>query len=196
MDTFIVLEILAAVCGVLCVCIQSQEKILAWPFGIISVFLYVFIFYETYLYSDVLLNATYVVLNIYGWWYWSTQKGENKEVVEIIQLDFKGYLIWLLAIFFGTIALGSFMGNVLGASLPYLDAFTTSGSLVAQYLLAKKVLQNWLLWIVVDIVAINMYIYKNMYITAALFVGYLLLCILGYSKWQKELRIASLEAND
>jgi len=184
MSTLLALEIVAAACGLTCVYLQTKEKILAWPFGIVSVLLYVIIFYESFLYSDVLLHAIYIILNAYGWWYWSKKKDDAVDV-PIINLSKTHYFIWGIVILIGTLGLGTFMGEKLGASLPYFDAFTTSGSLVAQYLLAKKVLQNWLLWIVVDVVAVSMYSYKGLYVTSLLFFAYLLLCIKGYIDWKK-----------
>ncbi|MDX1479831.1 MAG: nicotinamide riboside transporter PnuC, partial [Saprospiraceae bacterium] len=88
----------------------------------------------------------------------------------------------------GTAALGYGMGHYFGASLSYFDAFTTMGSFIAQYLLARKILQNWLLWIIVDVVAVSVYTYKGIYIIAGLFAVYLVLCIKGYADWKKSLR--------
>lgn len=187
----LILQIIAAVTGVGCVYLQTREVIWAWPLGIISVAVSIYVFYTSQLYSDVLLHAVYVILNAYGWWHWSTNKESGEALAPITQMRRNGYLVWALVLLAGTAAMGYFMGNFLGASLSYFDAFTTVGSFIAQFLLARKVLQNWLLWIIVDVVAINVYIYKGIYIIAALFAVYLLLSIKGYYDWRKSYAVQS-----
>jgi nicotinamide mononucleotide transporter len=192
-DMDLVLQLLATVTGILCVYLQTREKILAWPFGIVSVSISVYIFLQSGLYSDVILHVVYIGLNVYGWWVWSTKRRSDNDVAPIVQLTNHQWIIWPIAIFIGAAILGTLMGHYTDASLPYFDAFTTIGSLVAQYLLAKKVFQNWALWIIVDVVAVNVYIYKELYIIAFLFFVYLLLCIKGHFDWKKqyELQIAT-----
>lgn len=187
----LILQLVATVSGILCVYLQTREKILAWPFGIISVSISIYIFMQSGLYSDVLLHLVYVFLNIYGWWIWSTRRRSTADIAPISLITNQGGIIWILAIVSGTILLGTLMGQYTDASLPYFDAFTTVGSLVAQFLLAKKVLQNWLLWILVDVVAINVYIYKEIYIIAFLFFVYLLLSAKGYFDWKKQYGLQS-----
>ena len=193
MSWFLFIEIIAAACGLTCVFLQTKEKVIAWPFGIVSVALYVYVFYESFLYSDVLLHAVYIGLNIYGWYHWVNKRSNQDEKAAIGELSKSGWIIWPTVILFGVLGLGYFMGTHLGAQLSYFDAFTTSGSLVAQYLLARKIIQNWLWWIVVDVVASGVYIYKDLYVTAILFFAYLILCIKGYKDWQKAKSKLSLE---
>ena len=94
---------------------------------------------------------------------------------------------WALIIFIGASVWGFTMNTLTNADLVYFDAFTTVGSLSAQYLLARKILQNWLIWIVVDIVAINVYLIKGLYFTAFMFLIFLLLCIKGFIDWRKSI---------
>lgn len=196
MSLDLILQIIAAVTGVGCVYLQTQEKILAWPLGIISVGVSIYVFYTSRLYSDVLLHVVYVVLNIYGWWNWVQKRQSEEAVAPILQMQRSGYLLWTLVIAVGTLTLGTLMQRWFGASLSYFDAFTTVGSFVAQFLLARKVMQNWTLWIIVDIVAINIYIYKGIYIIAALFAVYLVLCIKGYFDWRKSYRLQAHTTGD
>jgi len=188
-DTNLILQLIATVTGILCVYLQTREKILAWPFGIVSVSISVYIFMQSALYSDVILHLIYVVLNIYGWWNWSTSRQSDTSIAPIAALTRTAWIIWPIIIIIGTALVGTLMGQYTDASLPYFDAFTTVGSLVAQYLLAKKVLQNWTLWILVDVVAINVYIYKEIYIIAFLFFVYLILCVKGHFDWKKQFRL-------
>ncbi|MEE9438070.1 MAG: nicotinamide riboside transporter PnuC [Saprospiraceae bacterium] len=177
-------EILATITGIIGVYFQAKEKIIAWPFVLISVSISSIIFFESKLYSDFGLHIIYIFLNMYGWYIWS-----NKTYKSIVTPTKLLPLNGLIATFLGTVGftliLGYLMHTYTDADLPYFDAFTTSGSLIAQYLLAKKYLQNWWLWIIVDIVAIPMYLYKGLYIIAGLFAVYLILSIYGYLEWKK-----------
>ena len=179
-----ILEIIATVSGILCVYLQTREKIIAWPFGLISVGILVYVFYVSRLYSDVILHTIYIGLNIYGWWYWSSGAGQDKQAA-IKRLSSAHLVLWALLIFAGTAIWGYFMNRMTNADLVYFDAFTTAGSLTAQYLLARKILQNWIIWIIVDVVAINVYIIKDLYFTAFMFFIFLLLCIKGFIDWNK-----------
>lgn len=182
------LEIIAAITGIASVGLQAKEKLIAWPFAIISVSILAYVFFFQKLYSDFGLHIIYIILNVYGWIVWS-QKKESEEVTPTKLLTKQELLTSVLVIILFTILLGYLMSTYTDADLAYLDAFTTSGSLVAQFLLAKKYLQNWMVWIVVDVVAIPLYVYKELYIVAGLFVIYLLICIWGYMEWKKNYEI-------
>jgi len=158
-------EFIAMLAGISCVYLQTKEKIEAWFFGILHIIL--------------------LILNIYGWWYWSQKKKSDSSKAPILFFKSKDWLIWSAVIIISTPIWGYLMNTFFDASLAYLDAFTTVGSLVAQYLLAKKYLENWLIWIIVDVVAIGVYTYKELYFVAFLFLVYLVLCILGWKDWKK-----------
>ncbi len=181
-----VLEIIATITGIIAVAFQAKEKIIAWPFALISVAIASYIFFHSKLYSDFGLHIIYIILNIYGWMVWS-QRDPSSDVASTKILSKDGLLWAILITVLGTILLGYTMGNFTDADLPFFDAFTTSGSLVAQFLLAKKYLQNWLFWLVVDIVAIPIYLYKGLYYFSFLFFVYFLICIYGYVSWKKNL---------
>ncbi|MCB0707227.1 MAG: nicotinamide mononucleotide transporter [Saprospiraceae bacterium] len=179
------LEIIATISGIICVLLQTREKIQAWAFGILSVAISAYIFYVSKLYSDLGLHIIYIFLNMYGWYSWTVrQNGETP--APVLSLSPKQAILYGGLTISMTILLGYLMGTYTDADLYYFDAFTTSGSLVAQYLLAKKYLQNWLLWIIVDLVAIPVYLYKELYFFAFLFLVYLLICTYGYQSWRKE----------
>jgi len=182
------LEIIATITGIIAVALQAKEKIWAWPFAIISVVIAAYIFFHSKLYSDFGLHLIYILLNIYGWIVWS-QRSTSKEVIPTKVLADRGIIRSAAVVILGSLVLGYFMTKFTDADLPYFDAFTTSGSLVAQFLLAKKYLQNWLLWIIVDLVAIPIYLYKGLYYFSFLFFVYLLLCIYGYITWKKKMKL-------
>lgn len=178
------LEIIATITGIASVSLQAKEKIIAWPFAIISVSILAYIFFFEKLYSDLGLHVIYIILNIYGWIVWS-QKKDTQTVSPTKLLSNRGVMYSVITTVLGCGILGYLMSTYTDADLPFFDAFTTSGSLVAQYLLAKKYLQNWWLWIIVDLVAIPLYIYKGLWIITGLFVVYLLICIWGYISWNR-----------
>ena len=181
-----VLEVTAAIAGFICVFLQTRENVWAWPAGILSVALYAYIFRESNLYSDMILNSIFVILNIYGWWNW-LKEGPDKEMVQVTRLTQNGILTWLFVIISGTAIWGYIMNTQTDAAFAYGDAFTTVASLVAQYLLARKVLENWPIWIIANIVSIYIYSQKGLYPTTILFTGYLALSTLGYFTWKRTL---------
>ncbi len=181
-----IFEIIATISGIICVYLQTKEKVAAWIFGIVSVVLLSIIFYSNNLLSDFLLHNILLILNIYGWYNWVATKNQKKEKAPILHFTNRDWIIWVAVIVLITPLWGYGMSNLFGADLAYFDAFTTVGSLVAQYLLAKKYLENWIVWIVVDIIAIGVYAYKGLYFVTFLFCVYLVLCVMGYVAWKKE----------
>lgn len=186
------LEIIATITGIIAVALQAKEKIWAWPLAIVSVGISVFIFYDSRLYSDLGLHVVYVLLNIFGWYIWSKRSSEA-DVKPTKVMSSQLMLSCMAIAVAGTFILGYGMNTFTNADMAYIDAFTTSTSLVAQYLLAKKYLQNWWFWIVVDIVAIPLYVYKGLYFFAFLFFVYLLLSIWGYTSWKAQMGHSQLE---
>ena len=173
LDFILLLESVAVIEGFTCVYWHTRENNWAWPAGLLSVILYTYIFWDINLYSDMILNGTYIVLNLYGWWAWRNRKAaiDNLKVSTLKRWE---QLVVVLLMLFGTYAWGSLMQQQTDAAFPFGDAFTTVTSLIAQYLLTRKVIDNWLLWIIADVVAIYIYVVKGLYLTAILFVGYLL----------------------
>lgn len=178
------IEVIATIFGFLCVWFTIKENILCWPAGIIQVFLYIFVFYEARLYSDVLLHIIYFFLNIYGWYHWiNNGKPEHLKVT----IAGKYTSAWILVCIGGTNVLGFVWSEYTDAALPYPDSFITVASLTAQWLLTRKKLESWFFWISVDIVAIIVYWMKGLYLTTGLYVVFLVLAIVGYMEWRRSL---------
>lgn len=180
------IEVVAVIAGLACVWLCARQNILCWPAGVVQVSLYVWIFYEAKLYSDVLLHIIYFVLQFYGWYHW-LHGGRNSKEAMVTQLSTRGTATSLGIGLLGTVALGSVMWRFTDASLPFWDAGIAAFSLVAQFLLARKVFENWLFWIGVDIVAIGVYSAKGLYLTAGLYAVFLVLCGLGLREWRRSL---------
>jgi len=177
-------EIIAVITGLLCVYLAAVNNIWNWPFAIISVGIYIFIFFEAHLYADMGLQFYFMAMNIYGWYYWSL-KPATEQKTPVIFIKKKEVIIAAIAIILFTIILGSVLKHTT-ASFPYLDSFCTACSLVAQYLLARKVLQNWLIWIFVDIIYVGVYAFKSLHLTAVMYAIYISMALLGYLDWKKE----------
>lgn len=163
-----------------------RQNIWCWPTGLVQVVLYIYIFYGTRLYSDALLQVVYVVLQLYGWYHW-LHGGRNDSPLPVARLTTRELGVWAGIGAAGAGALGLLMSRYTDAALPYWDATITSLSLVAQYLLAQKKLENWLFWITVDLLAIGVYSAKALYPTAGLYAVFLGLATFGYFEWKRSL---------
>lgn len=181
-------EIVASVFGFICVYLTTRQSIYCWPAGLIQVSLYIFVFYEAKLYSDVILHVIYVVLQVYGWYYWLHGSHHSKAVVT--RLASWQRLAWVAAGIVVTGGWGYVMAGYTDAALPYPDAFIISMSLVGQWLMAKKKIENWYFWIAVDIVAVGVYSVKGLYVTAVLYLTFLVICLYGLRAWRKSLHLA------
>lgn len=177
------IEIVASVCGLLSVIFTVRRSLWCWPTGLVMVALYIVIFYEAKLYSDVGLQVVYVVLQLYGWWYWA--KGGVEEELPVRRLSGARRALWAAVALLGTLGLGTFTSTYTDAALPYPDAFITALSLVAQWLMGRKVWESWVGWIVVDLVAVPVYASKDLFLTAGLYLVFLGLAISGLVAWRR-----------
>lgn len=180
MDT--ILELFGAVFGFLAVYFTIKQNIWCWYFGLIQVILYCFVFYTAKLYSDMILHFIYIFLQVYGWYNWK-YGGSNQSALRVTLVTNATFWIGLTVV--ASLFLGYSMQSKTDASYPYADAFIMVASLVAQYLMIKKVVASWLFWIVVDVVGITIYCYKGLYFTTVLYVLFLIMAIIGYLEWKK-----------
>jgi nicotinamide mononucleotide transporter len=184
------LEIIAVIFGLLCVTLVVRQSIWCWPTGLVQVSLYIVIFYQVKLYSDVILHIFYVAMNIYGWVHW-LHGGKDRGELPVTWLTDRGRAAWIGVTGAGTLLWGYAMASWTDAALPFGDAFTTVASLVAQWLMARKRIENWLFWIAVDIAAVVIYAYKGLYLTSGLYAVFLGLCIAGWIAWRRDLQPAA-----
>jgi nicotinamide mononucleotide transporter len=187
------IEIIAAVFGVVSVFLSVKQNIWSWPTAIINVGLYIIVFFESKLYADTGLQVVYVVLNAYGWYHW-LYGGKNRTELPVSKTSARlGTLLGMLVLA-GTAVIGTFLSRQTDAALPYVDAFTTSTSLVAQWMMTRKLLENWIIWVAVDVIYIGMYIYKSLYVTAVLYLIFLILSALGFVQWKRSLLVRQTSA--
>lgn len=182
------LEITAALSGFMSVFLIIKRNIWCWFFGLIQVTLYSYIFYTTRLYSDAGLHVIYIGLQFYGWWNWMHHKSADEQKPELIiqSTSLQDLIIWWTIAILSGMSLGFVMSTYTNASFAYADAFTTCTSLVAQWLLTRRHLLNWVFWMVVDIVAIYIYFQKGLYPTSALYLTFLIMCFIGQYSWWKQ----------
>ncbi len=183
------IEVVAAAFGLLSVVFTVRRSLLCWPTGLAMVALYAFIFYEAKLYSDAGLQIVYVVLQVYGWWHWA-RVGPGEEL-PVGSLGRAGRLGWSAVALGAAGTLGFAMSTWTDASFPYLDAFITTTSLVAQWLMARKVWESWVGWIAVDLVAVPVYYARDLFPTAALYSLFLGLALSGLVTWRRNRPAAS-----
>jgi nicotinamide mononucleotide transporter len=181
------LEIVAAVFGVVSVFLSVRQNIWSWPTAIVNVGLYIVVFYESKLYADTGLQVVYVVLNAYGWYHW-LYGGKNRTELPVSKTSVKVGAVLVLLVALGTAVIGTFLSRQTDAALPHIDALTTSTSLAAQWMMTRKLLENWIIWVAVDVVYIGMYIYKSLYVTSVLYLIFLILSVLGYVQWKRSLQ--------
>ena len=177
-------EIIAVILGLISVYLTTRQNVWCYPLGIISVFVYIFIFREVKLYADMGLQVFFIVLQAYGWYEW-LYGGKDHSALNVSWASRSVYTINILFIAIATAILGYTLHKLTDASLPYVDSFLAVLSMSAQWLMAKKYIENWILWIIVNIGSIGMYGYKGLYFTMFLFAVYFGLAIFGYKEWKK-----------
>ncbi len=182
-----ILEIIAVVLGVMSVVLIVRRSLWNYPFGIAMVVLYAIVFAQAKLYGQVGLQVFFAFIQIYGWWNWAKSQQQDGEVA-VLMLSPRDRVVTGVLVALGTAGLGWGLRNYTDGSEPYVDAFITAASVAAQVLLSWRRIENWPLWIVVDLVAIGLYVYRGMHLTAGLYVLFLGLAVWGLVEWRRTLR--------
>ncbi len=181
------IELIAASLGLIAIFLQIRQKIFYWPVSIVLVSLYIIVYLKAKLYADMSLQVYYLIISFYGWYYWifgKKNKAENKVPVTFASRKLLIKLLIAGILFF--VIISQILVHLTDSDLPYWDAFTTALSFVATWMLARKIIENWLVWIVVDAVSIGIYIYKGLYPTTVLFTVLTILAFVGYYTWRKD----------
>ena len=176
------IEWIAALLGVACVALLVRRSLWNYPFAIGSVGLLGWVFLDAKLYSDALLQVFFVAINVYGWWSWGHSRDEAGEVA-VERMDAREAGGWLALGVGATIGWGALMQGHTDASYPWWDAAVAIPSIVAQVLVARRRLENWLVWIAVDCAAVPLYAAKGLWAAAGLYVIYLALSVWGLADW-------------
>ena len=181
------LEAAGLVFGLLAVWLLIKQNIWTWPAGIIYVFISFVIFYQVKLYADLALHIVFLALNVYGWYYWIYGKKDKEEELPVTRAKPKTLAVLVVLSALGIAAMGTLFTLYTDAAVPYWDSTTTVLSLVGMWLTAKKKIENWHFWFVVDVLATGIYVYKGIYFYALLYLIYVGMAVAGYLAWRKDL---------
>ncbi|MBN1251993.1 MAG: nicotinamide mononucleotide transporter [Bacteroidales bacterium] len=187
-------EILGTLFSIIYVYFSIKQNILLWPLGIISSAIYISIFFHSKIYADMSLQIYYVIISIYGWYFWlhGNKKTNNKKIVlKVRKSSYKQLIIIALSILVLFLIISKILIYFTDSEIPYWDAFTTAASIVATWMLAKKYIEHWIIWIIVDIISSGLYYYKDLYFTIFLYLVYTSMAFIGYYQWNKELQANS-----
>jgi nicotinamide mononucleotide transporter len=181
-ETLLVIEWVAAALGVINISLLIFRSVWNFPFGIAMVVLYIFVFFEKRLYAEAGLQVFFVLAQAWGWWLWIKVGGEDDRV-PVRWLDWLSRGVWVMVTAAVSVNLGWAMHSFTNAALPYADAAIAGASVAAQILLAYRRIENWVLWIAIDVAAVALYINRGLYPTAGLYGGFLVLSLIGLKEW-------------
>lgn len=168
-----------------------RQNILCWPAALISVLLSLVLFFEARLYSESALQLFYAAMALYGWYQWRYGgRGPADEAVElpVSVWPAQRHAIAIAMSLLATAAIGWVLAHKTRAAFPYLDTFTSVSAIVTTYMVAKKILENWIYWIVLDSISVYLYVARDLYLYAVLFVVYVVLAVLGFMRWHRDWR--------
>lgn len=178
------LEWIAVTCGIASVIFSMRENILVYPTGIVSVLIYIYITIQFKLYADMGVNAYYFVMSVYGWYYWTNTDGSKEQVpVTVNSVIEHIYSLIILISSFGI--LSYVLINFTDSDVPLWDATTTAFAITGMWLMARKKLENWIAWIITDLISIPLYFYKGLVLTSFQFLVFTILAVMGLIAWKK-----------
>lgn len=180
-------EVAASLVSITYVILTIRQIIWLWFFGILSALLYAWVYSHSGFYAGMALQGYYAVISIYGWFHWTSRKrntGKGSDL-PIIRLTRRLLVILLSSWLVLWLLIGWFVSEFTDSTIPYWDAFTAAGGIVATWMLARKILEQWLFWIAIDLISIGLYIWQGLYATTVLFSIYVVMAIIGYRQWQK-----------
>ena len=191
------IEILGTIVGIVYLWLEYKANIYLWLVSIIMPAIYLYVFYVAGLYADFAINIYYLLIAIYGWMAWkygfklfSAKREKNgDEKLRISHVPKKLWIRLVVVYVLLQLSITWVLITYTNSDVPWLDSFTTSVSILAMWLLARKYLEQWLVWIVVDIVSVVLYLYKDLYYTSALYAVYAIIAIFGYYKWKSIMQV-------
>ncbi|WMW79001.1 nicotinamide riboside transporter PnuC [Undibacterium cyanobacteriorum] len=193
------LELFSFLLSIVTVACNIRQIHWGWLFAILSSALYALVFFDAKLYGDMSLQFVFIVVSVWGWWQWLQGKDQTTQTTNHRQCDQVAYLRpqvlrqsqWIMSLLFLLIASAvcfGFLKMYTDSDVPATDAILTAGSLLGQILIARKFIENWLVWIVVDVAYVGLYVYKNLHLTAILYGIFVVLAVMGYRSWANDLK--------
>ena len=173
----------AVILAVLYLLLAVRQHILCWLCWIISSCLYLYVMYEAGLYMESMLQIFYIIMGFYGWRQWN--KSGDQASFQVNRWSPLNHLIAIAVVLMLTFASGQVLELYTEAAMPFIDALTTWGAVVTTYMVAKKLLENWIYWFVIDSISIYLFVSRELYFTAFLFLVYLFIIVIGYRSWRE-----------
>jgi nicotinamide mononucleotide transporter len=183
-------EVIAVILGIAYLVLAMRQNSLCWYAAFGSTAIYTWLFFDVSLLMESALSFYYLIMAVYGWYVWNKTPmaaGEST-TIPVITWSKKQHALTIISVCILTLISGYLLSNHTGAVMPYLDSFTTWGAVITTYMVAKKVLENWIYWIVIDTLAIYLYIDRELYLTSALMATYVVLAFIGFNAWNKSLK--------
>ena len=178
------LEVLGFITGALCVWLLVRQNIWNWPIGIANNLLFIVLFYRTGLYADMGLQGFYIAIGLYGWWHW--QHGDrDHEALRVARTPWPWAAALAAGVVLATVAIAAVLRRWTNSNVPVLDSLITALSLAAQFMMARKWLENWAVWILANCLSVGLLVFKGLYVTSALYLLYQVLCVMGLLEWLK-----------
>ncbi len=180
------LELVSFVLSVLTVLLNIRQNHWGWLFAIVSSATYALVFFDARLYGDMGLQAVFIAVSAWGWYQW-LRGGARTDALRVTGLGTAGWLYGLAGWGFGFVMLAWFLKHYTNTDVPRIDGFLTAGSLLGQLLLSRKKIENWTVWIAVDLLYVGLYAYKALMLTALLYAVFVLMAVIGLRAWRREL---------
>ena len=188
------LEIFAVSSAIIYLILAAKEDVRCWYAALFSSLLYMYIMYSAGLIMESFLQIFYICMAIYGWYIWSN-KINYPHKLKITRWKKKYHFYTIITVTALAIISGFLLEKYTHAALPFLDAFTTWGAIITTYMVAKKIIENWIYWFVIDLISIYLFISRELYLTSLLFFIYLIIIIFGYRSWLKKLNNKNIKTN-
>ena len=182
------LEIFAVSSAISYLILAAKEDVRCWYAALFSSLLYMYIMYTAGLIMESFLQIFYICMAIYGWYIWSNKINVEQEL-KITSWKKQYHLYAIIIVTLLAIISGFLLEKYTQAALPFLDAFTTWGAIITTYMVAKKIIENWIYWFVIDSISIYLFLSRELYLTALLFLIYLIIIIFGYKSWKKKINV-------
>ena len=182
------IEIFGVVTGILYVILEVKQNRLLWPLGILTSAAYIYIFFSGKFYADMGLQVYYVLISIYGWYYWSKGGARaDKGELPVVRINRKQLILLLLTFGLAWFGIYKVLLRFTDSTVPLGDSFTTALAIVATWMLTRKIIEQWFLWIIANLVSIGLYIYKGLYPTVILYAVYAGMAVYGYLEWKRSM---------
>ena len=180
------IEIIGAILSLIYLYLSIKQKVSLWFYGIVSSLFYIVVFFQTKFYADMSLQFYYVVVSIYGWINWKQGKPETGEDLPTTQMSKRLFVNLVLATTLIYLIYYLVLAKFTDSTIPKADSLVGALSVVGTWMLARKLIENWFVWILADGLCVGLYLYKGLYPTAILFVVYTLMAVVGYLQWKKD----------